>query len=224
METKYITYYRVSTQKQGQHGLGMDSQKQIVATYLRGATPIAEYIEVASGRSKTRKEMLKAIAHAKAINAKLVVATLDRLLRNVAILEILKDEGVSFVCADMPDANELTIGILALLAEYEAKKVSERTKNAFKAKRKRDNGYKPVGNRTTDRAKAVEGSLERRYETIANSDNRKAMAVIQDKRKLGLTFRAIADYLNELGYKTSRGNNFAVSTVKMLYDRSTKES
>src|SRR5690349_2260256 len=118
-----IAYYRVSTARQGQSGLGLEAQQAAIAAYARqcGAEIVKFYTEVESGKRSDRPELLKALAHAKSIGATLVVAKLDRLGRNVAFLSSLMESGVEFVACDNPSANRLTLHILAAVAENEAR-------------------------------------------------------------------------------------------------------
>ncbi len=136
---KAISYIRVSTRKQARSGLGLEGQQAAVADFIRQnkARPLAEYRETESGKSKSRPELLKAMAHARRSGATLVVAKLDRLARNVAFLSALMESGVPFVCCDYPSATPLTIHILAAVAEDEARRISERTKAALRAYKRR---------------------------------------------------------------------------------------
>ena len=131
--SKFITYCRVSTDKQGVSGLGMDAQRNAVELHAMraGGEIVAAYIEVESGKNSARPQMLAAIAHCKLVGAVLLIAKLDRLARNVAFISSLMDSGVEFVAADMPTANRLTIHILAAVAEHEARAISDRTKLAL---------------------------------------------------------------------------------------------
>ena len=121
----YIAYYRVSTKRQGQSGLGLEAQRESVSAYLRNVNagddqPIAEYTEIESGkRSKNRPQLLAAMEHCKRIKATLVIAKLDRLARNVHFIAGLMESKVSFVAADVPDANKLTVHVLSAVAEAE---------------------------------------------------------------------------------------------------------
>src|SRR5579862_7716530 len=132
---KFIAYYRVSTEKQGQSGLGLDAQRKAVADYLNGGqwALLAEYTEVESGKRADRPQLLAALAHAKATGATLIVAKLDRLSRNVAFIAALMESGVEFTAADMPMANRLTVHVLAAVAEHEREAISARTKAALAA-------------------------------------------------------------------------------------------
>jgi DNA invertase Pin-like site-specific DNA recombinase len=133
----YIAYYRVSTRKQGDSGLGLDAQRAAVASFVRGGELIAEYTEVESGKNDDRVQLQTAIAHAKRAGAKLVIAKLDRLSRNAAFVLTLKDAGCDFVACDMPEANTLTIGIMAVMAQHEREMISRRTREAAKARKAR---------------------------------------------------------------------------------------
>jgi DNA invertase Pin-like site-specific DNA recombinase len=132
MKGNFIAYYRVSTGKQGASGLGLEAQRKAVVDYLDGGkwTLVAEFTEVESGKNSDRPELEKALSLCRLYHAKLVVAKLDRLSRNVKFLATLMDDGVDFVCCDMPSANKLTIHILAAVAQAEAEMISARTKAA----------------------------------------------------------------------------------------------
>ena len=137
--SKYIAYYRVSTVRQGQSGLGLDAQRNSVRDYLktRGWPPIEEFTEIESGRKNARPELSKALRACRLHGATLVIAKLDRLARNASFLLNLKDAGVDFEAVDLPDANRLTVGIMALVAESEAEAISQRTKAALAEAKKR---------------------------------------------------------------------------------------
>jgi len=136
---KYVAYYRVSTTRQGRSGLGLDSQRHAVGEYLasRRGRLIAEHVEIESGRNNARPQLQLALVACRVHSATLIVAKLDRLSRNAAFLLTLRDSAVEFVAADMPDANRLTVGILAMIAEHEAEAISARTKAALAAARRR---------------------------------------------------------------------------------------
>ena len=138
-KTNYICYYRVSTQRQGQSGLGLEAQRKSVADYLNGKQHniIDEVTEVESGRNTDRIKLKAAIDLCKATNATLLVAKFDRLSRNAKFLLELQESGVRFNAADMPDVDELVIGIMAMVAQHEAKAISERTRAALQAAKAR---------------------------------------------------------------------------------------
>lgn len=132
-EGKFVSYYRVSTKRQGESGLGLKAQQKAVADYLNGGNwkMVAEFTEIESGKKSDRKELLAAIEHCKLTNSTLLVAKLCRLSRNIAFLTALMESGVEFVCADNPNANKLSIHILAAVAEQERLDISKRTKLAL---------------------------------------------------------------------------------------------
>ncbi len=136
---KFIAYLRVSTDKQGHSGLGIEAQRKAVNDYLDGGhwQLLAEHVEIESGKRSDRPQLAAALAHAKATGATIVIAKLDRLARNVAFISNLMESGVEFVAADMPMANRLTVHVLAAVAEHEQKMISQRTKAALAAAKAR---------------------------------------------------------------------------------------
>ena len=216
--TNYIAYYRVSTTKQGQSGLGLEAQKATVIDFVKEDSIIAAFTEVESGKNNNREQLHAAIKCAKNNNAKLIIAKLDRLSRNAGFIFALRDSGVDFVCADIPDANTLTIGIFAVLAQHERELISSRTKAALQAKKHQGITLGKPEN-LNDRARARSVEVRKRM-AIDNIPNMQAMDIIQDKRKQGKTFQEIADHLNSKGYTTRTGKSFHRATVKMLYERS----
>lgn len=208
MATNYIAYFRVSTQKQGITGLGIEAQKMAVAGYA--ANIVAEYVEVESGKKNNRIELQKAIAECKATGATLLIAKLDRLSRNAIFILTLKDSGVNFICADMPQANTLTIGIMAVMAQHEREIISSRTKAALQAKKARagkihnNKGNKGAQNfiATDARAKAKEALKVKR---TTNANTRQAAAMAVQMHTGGATLRSIANALNNAGFKTATG-------------------
>ncbi len=147
-----ISYLRVSTQKQGASGLGLEAQRATVADYAKrtGGTIIAEFTEVESGKKNSRVQLAEAIVAAKRTGATLVIAKLDRLARNAAFIFALRDAGVSFVACDIPEANTLTVGIFAVMAQHEAELISTRTKSALKAKQMRGDKLGTPANLTAE--------------------------------------------------------------------------
>src|SRR6516164_5956201 len=136
---KFVGYFRVSTDKQGKSGLGLDAQREAVLNYLNGGswTLIEEFVEIESGKRNDRPQLAAALAACKKHRAKLVIAKLDRLARNVAFIANLMDGKVDFVCCDMPQATRLTIHVLAAVAEHEREMISERTRNGLAAAKAR---------------------------------------------------------------------------------------
>ena len=137
---RFVAYERVSTKRQGASGLGLDeAQRRAIDDLVasRGAEVIARFTEVESGKRADRPELVTALHLAKVTGATLLIAKLDRLSRNAAFLLTLRDSGVRFVAADMPEANDLTVGIMALVAEQEREAISRRTREALAAARAR---------------------------------------------------------------------------------------
>src|SRR6516225_10953855 len=134
---KHVAYYRVSTARQGRSGL--EAQRQAVADYLNGGDwkIVGEFTEVESGKKSDRPELARALAMCRLHGATLVIAKLDRLSRNAHFLFGLEKAGVDFVAADMPNANRLTVHLMAVVAEDEAERISKRTKDALAAAKKR---------------------------------------------------------------------------------------
>lgn len=130
---KYVAYYRVSTKKQGQSGLGLEAQRSAVEKFTSNYSDdiLTEFTDIESGKNDDRPELKKAIEEAKRNNAQLIIAKLDRLSRNAAFIFTLRDSKVDFICADMPTANSVTIGIMAVLAQDERERISQRTKAAL---------------------------------------------------------------------------------------------
>jgi len=126
---RYIAYFRVSTQKQGQSGLGMEAQRQAVTDFLNqyGGEVIADFVEVESGKRADRPEFTKAADYAELANATVLVAKLDRMSRDLHFITSLQKRGIRFKLCDLPEIDQLTIHILAAMAEHEARMISQRT-------------------------------------------------------------------------------------------------
>ena len=215
----FIAYYRVSTKRQGNSGLGLKAQKHCVreTATKREGNIIDEYTEVESGRKGDRPKLHEAISAAKKADATLIIAKLDRLSRNAAFTLRLQEEQVRFIACDMPEANELTIGIMALLAQQEAKWISERTKAAL-AEKKRAGARLGTPSNLTQHAR-LKGAQARKSAAISNGNNRRAKGYIKALREQGKSLRAIAETLNEEGFRTSTGKDFRAVQVKRLLDQ-----
>lgn len=218
---KYVSYFRVSTQKQGVSGLGLQSQKETVNNFINGSGEIiAEFIEIESGKNDKRVELQKAIETANRNNATLIIAKLDRLSRNVAFIFQLRDTKVNFVCCDIPDANTMTIGIFSLMAQQERELISERTKKALQSKK--NNGFK-LGSPANLTSEARIKSIESRKESAVNNVNsKKAFALIESMKQQQLSYQKIADKLNEYGFKTAKNSTFNPMQVKRIYEMYSK--
>ncbi len=134
---KYVAYLRVSTQKQGYSGLGLEAQREIIQKHLYDITPISEFIEVESGRKSNRPKLKEALDLCRKTGATLIVAKLDRLARNVSFLSSLLENDVEIVFCDFPQANKMVLHILAAISQYEAELIATRTRQALAAKKAR---------------------------------------------------------------------------------------
>jgi DNA invertase Pin-like site-specific DNA recombinase len=157
-EGTFVAYYRVSTEKQGRSGLGLDAQRKAVDDYLNGGKwdLAAEFTEIESGKNSDRPALAKALQACRVYGARLVIAKLDRLSRDAHFLLGLEKAGVDFVAADMPHANRLTVGIMAMVADEERRMISARTKAALAEAKKRGKklgGFR--GNVITPEARAA---------------------------------------------------------------------
>lgn len=213
----YVAYYRVSTKQQGVSGLGLEAQRQAVAGYVQGKI-IAEYTEIESGKQNQRVKLKLAIDLAKKEDAVLVIAKLDRLSRNASFIFTLRDTGVKFQCVDMPDANILTIGIFATLAQHERELISKRTKDALAVKRNLGAKLGTPGNLTP--AARSKGTAATRVRASSNENNRRATRMINLLWEQKKSLTQIAADLNEAGFTTANGKSFRLTQVSRLLERS----
>lgn len=208
---KYVSYLRVSTQRQGQSGLGIDAQRAAVNQFLASShgTLVAEYVEVESGSGKARPVLVQSIALARQTKAILLIAKLDRLARNVAFVSSLMESGVEFVAADAPFANRLMIHILAAFAEHERSLISDRTKAALAA------------------AKARGVQLGQNGVVLAKQHRVEALTFVQSLR-IPVTAareggaRTLSEFaleLNSRGFRTRTGALWSPGTVDRLLRR-----
>ena len=212
----FVAYYRVSTDKQGASGLGLEAQQSAVLDFINGgaANLVAEFTETESGKRNDRPQLAEALAVCKRHKAKLVIAKLDRLARNVAFISNLMESGVDFVAVDMPDANRLTVHILAAVAEHEREMISQRTKAALQAAKAR--GVK-LGSPNPAKGSRLGGKAQK-----ARADQFAAnmIPVIRDIEASGVTScLGIAKALNARGIPTARGGDWYAATVKNVINR-----
>jgi DNA invertase Pin-like site-specific DNA recombinase len=221
---RFVAYYRVSTAQQGRSGLGLEAQREAVRCYLNGGnwTLADEVTEVESGKRNDRPELDRALGLCRLYGATLVVAKLDRLARNVAFISKLMESGVDFVAADFPEANRLTVHILAAVAEHEAAMISQRTKSALAVAKAR--GVK-LGNPANLRNQLV-GSARSNAAKAAKADKRAAdlLPVIVPLKAGGASLRQIAERLTCRGIPAPRGGTWSAVAVKRILDRQVRQT
>lgn len=217
---KLVAYRRVSTDKQGRSGLGLEGQQAAIEAHVRstGCTLVGTYTEVESGKRADRPELVKAIAHAKRSGATLVVAKLDRLSRNVAFLSALMQSGVEFIACDNPNANKLTVHILAAVAEDEAERISERTKVALAAYKARG-GKLGTDNLTSEGRKKGAENAAKAHRDRAEAAYTDLVPTLEAWRVEGLSLQSIADRLNSEGHTTRTGKAWNKIQVKRVLER-----
>jgi len=216
MSNRFVSYFRVSTDKQGRSGLGLEAQASAVAAYVdqvQGKV-VSSFTEVESGRNDDRPQLQKAIKYAKLQGATLLVAKMDRLLRSLKMYVKIQDEGVKFLCADMPDMNETMLPFAVLFAEMESRVISQRTRAAMAEAKKK--GVK-LGNprihelRNGHPVEALNARLKRADEYAEH------MADILEDMPEGLSLNGIAAELERREILTARGNtNWSATQVRNL--------
>jgi len=223
----FIAYFRVSTDRQGQSGLGLEAQRKVVMDYLNGGNwkLVAEYTEVESGKRNDRPELAAAMDACKRQKAKLVIAKFDRLARSVHFISGLMESGVDFVAADMPEANKLSIHILAAVAEHEREMISQRTKAALAVVKAR--GKKLGWSMPSRRQEQLEASRLGVKSRIAHADRfaENTLPIIREIQAAGITtLQGVAEALNARGVRTARGKKWFPTTVRSVLSRQTRQA
>lgn len=220
---RIVAYYRVSTAEQGRSGLGLDAQREAVRALCerRGWTVIAEFTEVESGKRNDRPELDAALRRAKVSDAILCIAKLDRLSRSVAFLATLQDSGGRFVAADMPEADETMIHVMAAFAQRERKAISARTREALAAAKARGvklgnpNGAAPLLNARKGNSAALAARA-----AAASQFARERAEDVREVREAGaVSLREIAAGLNARGVTTPNGGPWHATSVRRLLAR-----
>jgi DNA invertase Pin-like site-specific DNA recombinase len=215
----FVIYLRVSTDKQGEKGLGIEAQRSAVKAYIKnkGGKVVKEVVEVESGRNPERKQLAEALRQCQMRKAVLLIAKLDRLARNVRFLENLKASGVRFVAADLPEADETHTQMLSVFAEHEARAVSTRTKAALA------NSKKQLGRINTPieelREMGLKGGAVRGENMRANADAFAKMFLPELEKHEGKSAQEIARLLNSDGLKTARGKDWTATQVIRMRQR-----
>lgn len=212
---KFVTYYRVSTERQGRSGLGLEAQQHDVQQHLAriGGVELASYTEVESGKIADRPQLAAALLRCRQTRATLLVAKIDRLSRNAAFLFNLRDSGVKFQALDIPEANTLTLGVMIVMAQHERETISKRTRDALAARRARG---LPLG---TPRDLSAYQPQASRLGSIANhakaQDRAREIApALEEARAQGCaSLRQVAAYLNAQGIQTPRGRLWTATAV-----------
>jgi DNA invertase Pin-like site-specific DNA recombinase len=222
---KFVSYLRVSTARQGISGLGLEAQREAVAGYLNGGrwTLAQEVVEVESGKRNDRPAIAEALRLCRLHRATLIIAKLDRLARNVHFISSLMESGVDFIAVDFPQANRLTVHILAAVAEHEAAMISTRTKAALAAAKARGvalGGQRgSVGRMKRIGRKGNAASAAARSEAVAKR-NQDLLPAIEDIRASGSTSpQKIADALNARGITAARGGAWSAVQVRRILER-----
>jgi DNA invertase Pin-like site-specific DNA recombinase len=221
VKPKYISYHRVSTDKQGRSGLGLEAQQATVKQYLagHGGVELASYVEVESGKVDARPQLEAALLHCRQTRATLLIAKLDRLSRNVSFLFRLRDEGVKFQAIDIPDCNSLTLCVFAGMAQHEREVISQRTKAALAARKARGQA---LGTPRDLSAYAVDAGEKGRASLLAKvQKHAQDMAPqIAAARASGCTTLAcVATWLNDQGFVTLRGKQWTPAAVLNVESR-----
>ncbi len=217
-ETRFVAYYRVSTEGQGKSGLGLEAQKQAVQDYVPDLNNIiSQFVEIESGKKNDRPELNAALECAKQEGATLLIAKLDRLARNVAFIANLLDSGVDVVAVDMPAANKFMLHVMAAVAEQEALAISQRTKAALKAAKERGVllGWSNPKKRREQKTPSALGAA-----TNKSKADQFAMKMYPCFLQLELEGKTnpsdMARALNDRGFKTIRGRKWYPSSARNL--------
>ncbi len=217
-ESKFVTYLRVSTAKQGQSGLGLEAQQAAVDAYLNGGAweVVGRFIEVETGKGSNaldrRPELRAALALCKKRGATLIIAKLDRLARNVHFVSGLIETGVDFIAADMPQANKVMIQMHAVMSEWERDQISKRTKDALAAAKARGVQLGTAGPANLRR------NVEARQQA-ADAFAAKLSATLNGFKSAGMTQREMVAELNSLGVKTTRGGQWSQVQLQRVLAR-----
>jgi len=222
---KYIVYYRVSTRKQGNSGLGLEGQKRDVETFARNRKGqiIESYTDIESGSKNNRPELLKAIIQAKKTGSTLLIAKLDRLSRNASFILDLQNSKVKFVACDCPEADETVIGIMSVLAQQERNRIVKRVTEALQVKKERDGEWRKGYKETLTNESRAKSKKSLRLKVWANHNNLRAIESVKDKVRIyelsgtKINWSHIAQELNNSGFKTAKGKEFQAVQVQRLF-------
>ena len=216
---EFIAYYRVSTKRQERSGLSLEAQSRCVEDYVKGkGVLVGEYREVESGKVDSRPELAKAISESKRRGATLICAKIDRLSRSVSMLFRLRDEGIDFVCCDLPELSTVSLGVFAAFVQHEREEISRRTTLALRAKKARGAKLGPPKSTMTKETQ-IKGAAANRAKAIENRSNQVATELAKLYRERGLSLRRIAEELNHNGHVTPKGNEWTGKGILRLLQR-----
>lgn len=213
----HVSYLRVSTQRQGASGLGLEAQRQTVSQFLAGGTrtALAEFVEVETGKGanalEKRPELRSALEQCRKSGATLLIAKLDRLARNVFFVSGLMESKVKFIACDLPEANQLTIHIMAAFAEHEARRISERTRDALAAAKARGVVLGATGPQNLRR------HVEQR-QAGAEAFRARLRPVLEGFTAQGINRRAMVVQLNALGIRAAGGGAWSLGQLQRVFD------
>jgi DNA invertase Pin-like site-specific DNA recombinase len=225
IEVCYVSYARVSTERQGRSGLGLEAQRMAVTEYLKIAQGklLAEFTEIETGRRRDRPQLQAALELCRRSKAILVIAKLDRLARNVAFVSALLESRVRFIAVDMPEAEPAFLQMVSVFAEWEARKVSERTKAALAAAKARGTllGWSSPARQREQRVASQKGAAAIRDRAALFAANTRP--VVEAIQRSGVTtLSGIAEALNARGIRTQLGGRWYPTTVRNLLRRSSE--
>lgn len=213
MATQWISYLRVSTERQGQSGLGLEAQRSAVEAHIAASAGrlLSEFVEIESGKRDDRPKLTEALEACRLTGATLLIAKLDRLSRDAAFLLGLQKAGVPFTAADMPHADPFTVGVMSLVAQREREMISQRTKAALQAAKARGTTLGGF------RGRKVDGRLGAEARRKAADEFAQAVGpMVAELRQDGHSLRQIAETLTKRGIKTPRGGQWSATTVRSV--------
>jgi len=223
MLTKYVSYFRVSTKRQGESKLGLEAQESAIKNYLsfNKGEVIGSFKEIESGKNDNREELQKALKLCRQYNATLLIAKLDRLSRKVSFVSALMDSGVKFRAVDNPNANELTIHILASMAQHERQMISIRIKEALQKTKERGTRLgnpKNLSNTSKGRQNGTKTTKQK-----ANRFALETYEIIEPLLSDGYSYTKIAQEFNKRGLLTARGltGSWTAKSISNLINRVT---
>ena len=218
---QYVAYFRVSTKKQGESGLGLDAQRAYIDHYYEGKPVIGEFTDIRSGKTISKRPRLQqALALCKSEGATLVVAKIDRLSRDTEqALSIYRELDGRLESCDIPNLDKFTLTLFMAIADRERELIGLRTKQALDQKRKRVGEWRVSGPNEKKAVAGLIGAQASREIAEDNKNSRRASALIHSLRKGGLSYPVIAEQLNKAGFRTPRGKQFIATQVRRLHVR-----